>query len=62
MRISTKKLTELYKAIDGEISDYRIQIMRERMETFSPSRVEKDLFYLSNRVWHRVSKVLGVQP
>lgn len=60
MRLSARKTTELFNAISNEIMDYRIAIQRERCETVTPDRVEKDLFYLTNRVWSNVQKTLGI--
>lgn len=61
MKLSTKKIAALYRAIEDEIVDYRIVVMKERKKTFTPERVEEDLFYLMNRVWSNVQKTLGIR-
>lgn len=59
MKLSTKKTRELYSAISEEIMTYRIWAAKQ--PSITGYRVEKDLFYLTNRVWSNVEKALGLK-
>ncbi len=57
MKMSVRKKNDLYMAIANELLDYRILVQKKPIDG---SIVEKDLFYLTNRIWANVEKVLGL--
>lgn len=58
MKISIKRQTKLYKCIADEIMDYRLILMRLKP---THETMDRDLFYLSNRIWKKVCKVFNIE-
>ena len=57
MKMSAKKRQELYEAIANELMDYRIAVQKKAV---NGAIVEEDLYYMTNRIWANVEKVLGL--
>lgn len=61
MRLSEKRMQEVYNGISEPITETRIRIARkDSVNELDPVEVDEWLFHLEREIWHRVHKALNL--